>query len=264
MRCIALCTAESYKMSAVASYYKGQGYGVRSYRKVLHLTHSASMRDIFIFSHGCIVLWGFRCGEERQILKQIEPFSVGILSQIEIDRFVFRRGNKTEIYTHPRFNADVITLESDNSQIKLAISYGLAQSIQLESYESLVQKLIDVHTPFFTNFAKTGKINLPRQELSKRIGEIFMARSLVNLNSEYLEAPEYFWEHSNVENYYGLTEKFLDITRRVNTLNQKLNVLHELFEMLTSQLQHSHSNFLEIIIIALIVIEIIISLVILH
>ena len=87
------------------------------------------------------------------------------------------------------------------------------------------------------------------------MGQIFLARSSINLNSEYLAAPEYFWEHPSMEDYYNMSEKFLDIQRRVSTLSQKLDVLHELFDMLSSQLQHRHANILESIIILLIVVE---------
>jgi uncharacterized Rmd1/YagE family protein len=68
------------------------------------------------------------------------------------------------------------------------------------------------------------------------MGQIFLARSYINLNSAYLTAPEYSWEHPSFESYYNMSEKFLDIPKRVSTSNQKLDVIHELFDMLTSQL----------------------------
>lgn len=264
MRCVSFCTAESYKLSAIAAFFKAKGYAVKQYRKVLHLIDLLEAGDVFIFSYGCVVTWGLKHHREKWILEQLEPFAIKPLSLIERDFFVFKNADKTQMLTHERFNADIIHLDSISSQLKLAISYGLAKSIQLESYETAIQKIIDKNTPFFTNIAKVGNISLSRKEISKRMGEIFVARSQINLNSEYLEAPEYFWEHSGEEEYYTMTEKFLTIRRRVAVLNQKLDVLHEIFDMMTTQLQHRHSNFLEIIIIALIFIEIIISLVLVH
>jgi uncharacterized Rmd1/YagE family protein len=102
---------------------------------------------------------------------------------------------------------------------------------------------------------------LPQKEISRRMGQIFLARNYINLNSEYLAIPEYFWEHPSYEDYYEMVEKFLDIPSRVAALNQKLDVLHELFEMLTSQLQHRHASILEMIIILLIFIETVINLI---
>ncbi len=56
--------------------------------------------------------------------------------------------------------------------------------------------------------AKTSKISLTRKIISKRMGEIFLERASVNLNSEYLDMPEYFWKYQSLEDYYIMTEKF--------------------------------------------------------
>lgn len=257
MRCVSFCTADSYKLPAIVTFFKNQGVSCKQYRKVLHIVDPVQNGDIFVFGYGCVVTWGLTHSRELWILKQIEPFAINLLSLVESDCFVFHRDNRTEMISHPRFNADIILLDSDNSQIKLAISYGIAKSIQLESYETEVQKLIDKNTPFFSDLLKRGSIPLSRKEIARRVGEIFVARSQINLNSEYLEAPEYFWEHPNLETYYIMSEKFLDISRRVTALNQKLDVLHELFDMLMTQLQNRHSNFLEMVIIILIFFEVI-------
>lgn len=259
MRCVSFCPAESYKLSAIASFFKFNGYQVRQYRKVLHLSLPTKTGDIFIFSYGCLVIWGLQRDEEVKILDQLQQFSINLLPKMECDRFIFRKGDHTEMATHARFNADIITLESDSVQLKLAISYGLAQSIQLEYYESFVQKTIEKNEQLPQQLAKYGSISLSQKSISKRMGEIFLARSSINLNSEYLAAPEYFWEYPSLEQFYLISEKFLDIPRRVSALNQKLDILHELLGMLTGRLQHWHSSVLEITIIALIVIEIIIS-----
>jgi uncharacterized Rmd1/YagE family protein len=261
MRCVAFCPTENYRLPAIVTFFRGIGCSVKQYRKVLHISYPHSRGDVFIFGYGCLVTWGLRRSQELQLLEQLKPFSIKPLPTLEQARYVFQYGERTEMATHERFNFDIIILESESVQLKLAMSYGLAQSIQLESYESSVQKTIEENAHYPEELAKTGSISLSQKQISKRMGQIFLARSYINLNSEYLAAPEYFWEHPSLEDYYNLSEKFLDIPRRVNALNQKLDVLHELFDMLTSQLQHRHSNMLEIIIIVLIFVEIVISLI---
>ncbi len=105
-----------------------------------------------------------------------------------------------------------------------------------------------------------GTISLSRRALFKRMGEIFIARSSINLSMENLDVPEFFWRNPNLEPYYIMTKKFLDIESRVLALNQKLDVLQELLGILNSQVMHRHSSLLESIIILLILVEIIISL----
>ncbi|EKE01688.1 MAG: Sporulation protein RMD1 (Required for meiotic nuclear divisionprotein 1) [uncultured bacterium] len=261
MRCVSFCPTESYRLTAIAGFFRAKSYIIKQYRKVLHISYPSREGDIFIFSYGCLVTWGLSNIEEKQLLEQLNPFSTNPLPAIEIGHFVYRYGDRTEMATHERFNIDIIMLESESTQLKLAISYGLAQSIQLESYESAVQKTIEQNAHYPEQVARKGSISLSQKEISRRMGQIFLARSSINLNSEYLAAPEYFWEHPSLEDYYNMSEKFLDIPRRVSTLNQKLDVLHELFDMLSSQLQYRHSNMLEIIIIFLIFVEIVLTLI---
>lgn len=266
MRCIALCTASSYALPAIADYFKTKQVLIKHYRNVLHLhiLRKKSSWDIFIFYHGCIVMWGMKKINEQDILKQINKFSVHPLSKPETSSFIYRIGSETKITAFRRFGADVITIaheEDNNAQLKLAISYGLAQSVKLESYEASTQKTIDnnVHIP--NELASKGKIYLSRRSISKRIGEIFLERSSINLNSEYLDVPEYFWEYPHLESFYVMTEQFLDVPNRVISLNKKLDVLHEMFDMLNNQLEYRYSSMLEAVIILLIFIEIVINLI---
>lgn len=261
MRCTSFCTAESYKISAIAAAFKSQGYAIKNYRKVLYISYAPPSGDIFIFNYGCVVIWGLTSRKERELLKELEQFAVNKLAAIESDYFIAKHGNQTEMITHEKLSADIIVLENDGMPLKLAISHGLAQSIQLESYETATQKTIEKNACFPEQLAKTGRISLSQKAIIKRIGEIFIARNYINLNSEFLADPDFFWEHPNLETYYWMGKKFLDIPRRVSALNQKLGILHELFEMLTGQLQHKRSNMLETIIILLILIEVAISLI---
>lgn len=266
MRCISFCTAASYKLNTLADYFRSHHYIVKLFRNVLYVTKSNKEMDIFFFSHGCFVTWGLRKVQEEKLLEQILPFSEGALKETEIerDRFIYIVGKETEIFPHQRFNMDVISIEEgeiDNVQMKLAISYGLAQSVKLEFYEESIQKTVRANSRFSKELAEDGKILLSRKAISKRIGEIFLTRSSVNLSSEYLDVPEYFWRYSNLEKYYIMTEKFLDITKRVQALNQKLDVVHEILEMLNSQLQHRYSSILEFVIILLIFIEIVVQII---
>lgn len=259
MRCVSFCTARSYNLTAAANHYKNTPFHVRLYRNVLHISQPAANKDIFCFTNGCLVCWGLTKREENQLIIDFKSFSTSPLDKIETDRFIYKLGDDTKIQVHEKFNVDMITLETNSTALKLAISYGLAQSIKLEAYEEAITKTTAKNEALSEELALTGKISLSRIDISKRMGEIFIDRSSINLKSEYLDIPEYFWKYPSLESYYVKVEKYLDVPRRVAALNHKLDVLHELFDMLTSQLQHRHSSLLESIIIILILVEIILS-----
>jgi len=232
---------------------------VRLSRDVLHVTNQKH-GDIFFFNYGCFVSWGFKKFFEEKLLEYVRDFSMHPMKNIESDNIFYHSGQETRIDIDEKSRLDVITLSATDPQIKLAISYGLAQSIKLEGFEEAIREVIKKNHQLPEEIATRGVISLSRRAIFKRTGEIFIARRSINLNIEYLEMPEFFWRNPNLEPYYILTKKFFDIEGRVMALNQKLDVLQELLDMLNTQVQHSHSSLLESIIILLILVEIIVSL----
>jgi uncharacterized Rmd1/YagE family protein len=88
---------------------------------------------------------------------------------------------------------------------------------------------------------------------------LFSQKNSINLESFALDTPEFFWKRPRYEPFYQLAVEFLDIQVRLNILNSKLNVVHELYEILSNELKHAHSSFLEWVIIILIMVEVLIS-----
>lgn len=264
LRCLSFCTADSYQLQEAANFFKKKGYHSRLYRDVLYLTNQKKSGDIYIFNHGCLVMWGFRKGTEDKLFDYLKEFSTDPLPRIEFDQFYYHYGDATKINPDDKLRLDIITLESDDPLLKLAISYGLAQSIKLESLEETIKDTIKENDQLPEEIADKGKISLSRRAIFKRMGEIFIVRKSINLNIEFLDAPEFFWRNPLLEPFYTMTKNFLDIPGRVMALNQKLDLLQELLVMLNGQIQHRHSSLLEIIVILLIAFEIIISLFQLH
>lgn len=263
-RCVSYCTATGYDLTGLVHSFKRKGYFIKQSRDVLQVSFTRKLTDLFFFSHGCFACWGFTKIQEQRWLDYVKAYEIGPLKRVEADHFCYQLGEETSIDTHERYKLDVITLDTDDPLIKLAISYGLVQSIKLEAFEDTIQETIKKNSYLPENMAKSGVISLSRRAIFKRMGEIFMVRSSINLNSEYLDVPEFFWRNPHLESFYVMTKKFLDIPSRVMALNQKLDVLQELLNMLNSQIQHRHSSLLESIIIMLILIEIVISLIRFH
>ena len=172
--------------------------------------------------------------------------------QFENDEFTYIYGDTMAI------EEDEIVLQNKSILLKLAISYGIAQSVKLAIFEEMIQKTIDNTKHLPSSLAKKGKIALSRKEISRKMGEIFIERNFINLHSEILDTPEFFWNHPELEPFYRRTSHYLDVTKRVEVLNKRLGVVHELFEILSNELNHQHSSRLEWTIIILIFIEIMI------
>ena len=88
----------------------------------------------------------------------------------------------------------------------------------------------------------------------------FLERAVINLHLDALDTPEFFWEDSELEPLYKMITVYLDVQPRVEVLNKRLSILHELLEVLGNELNHQHSSRLELTIIWLIVFEVCLSL----
>jgi uncharacterized Rmd1/YagE family protein len=262
MRCLAFCTASSYQLEELSQFFQKQNYRQQQFRNVLHIQNSEKTENAFFFQHGCFVTWGLSHAQENLLLSQIDDFSHDTLFKRECHVFVYQYGEKVSLVTSLEGNSDIITLEKeapDGVLLKLAISYGLSQSVKLCSYETSIQKTVAENQPISHELATRGRISLSRKAIFKRIGEIFLAKSSVNLGNEYLDVSDYFWDYPHLEPHYVMVEKFLDIPKRVAVLNQRLDVMHDIVLMLNNQLEHRYSSTLEIIIIVLILGELLVN-----
>ena len=86
---------------------------------------------------------------------------------------------------------------------------------------------------------------------------ILQAKSELNLISNFLYHPKYFWQHPTLEVHFIMLERYLHIQRRVNAINHRLDTINEIFDMFNGYLENRHAKSLEIIIIILISIEIV-------
>jgi uncharacterized Rmd1/YagE family protein len=255
MRCISYCTASSFDIPRLYQALQKQGQA-QLYRDVIHTQTKEDKRikgDVFYFSYGVIVSWGFTQEEELVILANLKEFEREPLAKVEIDEFTYAYGESMKI------EEDEILLQNKSTLTKLAISHGIAQSVKLTIFEDTIQKTIDNSKQLPNTLARKGKIPLSRKEISRKMGELFIERNFINLHSEILDTPEFFWNHPELEPFYRRTAHYLDVTKRVEVLNKRLAVIHELFEILTNELNHQQSSRLELTIIGLIVIEVILA-----
>lgn len=260
MECLSYCIANSIDLTRLDQHYKTTDRDrifTRS-RDVLKISFAGSEhKTLFVFKNGTVVSWGIKRYEIRPYLSVIKQFSHK-LHLVEVrDEFVYRIGPKTSIEPHDYFDVDCITLEADSDELKLSFSYGFSQSIKLHHFESTIETIIEKYTPLINGISTKGVVGIPRNEIQQIIGELVGAKSEMNLISNFLYHPKYFWQHPTLEEYYSMLERYLHIQRRINALNHRLDTLNEIFDMFNGYLESRHAHNLEIIIIVLIAIEII-------
>ncbi|MCH1430508.1 MAG: sporulation protein RMD1 [Chlamydiales bacterium] len=256
MRCTSYCITSSFDFSAlyqklISTHSKES---IHKYREVIHLSTENNEKDIFVFCYGCVVFWGFSLDDERDFLALLSPYEKDPLENIEIEEHNYDFAEKTTI------GREVINLQSPEPSTKLSISYGLSQSIKLTVFEELTEATIQKTRSYPEELAKKGKISITKKRASKIMGQLMLQRNSINLHTEILDIPEFFWEFPDLEHLYAQTAGAFEIPSRVEILNKRLDIIKETFELLSNELNHQHSSFLEWIIIVLILIEVLFTL----
>ena len=249
MKGVAFCTASTYNIKALGEELKGQ-YVVRLYREVLQVDLSRENAIVFYFAFGVMVCWGLTTEECERSVEAVRPFQELSLDTVEKDDFSFAVGGGAKIVK------DEIILPNREMLTFLAVSYALARSIKLSALETALQRIFVLTQHIPMNLARRGEIVLSRREIRRMMGQLFLERNSINLQCDVLDVPEFFWENIELEPIYMMVAHHFDIEKRVKVLNQRLNIVHELFDMLNNEINHMHSSRLEWFIIWLIIAEV--------
>lgn len=260
MRCTYYCIADSINIDDLIKFLHHGGYEPKIYDQAIYL-QALLCRDeeknIICFSYGCVVFWGFEQAEELLFLDEIKGFEIEPLLERIVDHSTYIYIDESRSYINEE--NDEILLSSKDILIKVSLSYGLSQSVKLTAFEESVKKTINKTKHLPLELKEKGKTSLSKKQLSQLIGELFAERNSISIHSDIMDMPEFFWRRSNYEIYYTEASKYLDVETRLLILNNKLSVIQELYQILSSELNHIHSSKLELIVVWLIIFEIIIG-----
>lgn len=256
MECCAFCNAAGYNLKSLK---EGLQYKFKTtlYKDVAHVEvpFQGQTCDLFYFSYGSVVCWGTSKDNGIKFLDLVREYADRISEDTETDEFTY---NQNDVY---KIVDDEISLPNLDILTKLAVSHGIAQSVKLGTFEIALHKTFALTKQIPEDLARYGKISLSRHEIRKKMGALFIERNSINLHLDVLDQPEFFWDYPELERFYVMTANYLDLSNRLEVLNQRLGIVHELFEMLGNELNHQHSSRLEWTIICLIVIEVLLSIV---
>jgi uncharacterized Rmd1/YagE family protein len=259
MECLSYCIANKIDLTGLDDHYKTTlvGYVSVKSRDVLKLRPSDKKNIlVFVFRNGTVVSWGVKRYQVAEYLDTLRQFSDKPVMFRVRDECHYQLGDKTAIEPHDFFDVDCLSLDTDSDELKLSLSYGFSQSVKLQYFETILEALIEKYTPLIHGLSNKGEMAVTRKQIRQVIGEILGAKSEMNLISNFLYHPKYFWQHPTLEVHYIMLERYLHIQRRVNAINHRLDTLNEIFDMFKVYLENRHSHRLEVIIILLITIEI--------
>ncbi|KAF4121712.1 hypothetical protein GMORB2_1551 [Geosmithia morbida] len=228
-----------------------------------------NLGEIFVFSYGVVVFWNFSENQEKDILADLtfadaEKDGASLLTRpleqddYETEEFHFEYSSDVQ---RPRVFNDMFTLmpRSDH-MIKLTISHAIAQSTRLCFFEErMSETMLDAqHVP--KNLALTGELNMTRTEIVRILGRLFKSRVDINLSSNVLDVPNFFWDSEpTLHPLYAAIRDYLEIDPRIKVLNERCRVFLDLAEILSDSIADSKMSAITWIVIILIVVSILVT-----
>lgn len=123
-------------------------------------------------------------------------------------------------------------------------------------WESLLNDFIEKINPITENMKKGKRLRLTREQVFKRTGELFALRHQINLESDLLDEPDFYWDRDHLVPLYHKIFNHLKLSKRTRVMNEKISDCLSLIELVTNHLNDKHHTRLEWMIILLIMVEV--------
>lgn len=246
-------------------------------------------KEIFVFRDGSVVFWCVPEIERGAFMKMLSKYSVApylkslvIYEREEMDiKFTNGKSGLVGEKIHLRQSLDDRlngTRKEEKGQEKVLESHkgkereeeefhrllemytfsnAMSQSVKLAIWEASLSKFVSSIVSVTDDLRHGNKIRMSRKQVLMKTGELFSLRHLINLSSDLLDTPDFYWDRGTLEPLYQSLFNHLNIARRTRVMNEKLSHCCELTELLSTQLNDAHHTRLEIMIIVLIMVEVV-------
>ncbi len=202
---------------------------------------------------GTVAFWNVGEKLKKQFLRELAPLAK----------------SKKEFYPHTETTKVIIGAEtervtftkvflSDFSLEKIRIiSYVLSQSVALERYENEIEENLKELGVVIENLKSKGRAMLRERELLKRIGKVLSVKQVAVAHLSLFDKPDEAWESPELEMLYNQLHREYEMGDRFDILDEKINFLSDNAKLLLDFIAEKRNAFLEMVIIALFIIDLI-------
>jgi required for meiotic nuclear division protein 1 len=209
-----------------------------------------------LFRYGVGVLIGLSQQQEQELLEKLSARVSGRLDRYEEETALVKLAEEDEDQVPA---GGPILVRAMSPERLLVISDVLAKSVVLAHDERRVAEVFEVIEPFARELATRGKARLNRTGILRLIGNALLVQHRVSGRVAITEKPDALWDRPDLERLYARLEDEYELRERVDTLNRKLAVISETATTLADIIDTQRSLRLELIIVALIALEIVIT-----
>jgi uncharacterized Rmd1/YagE family protein len=210
-----------------------------------------------VFRYGVVVLFDAEPAQERAFIAGLDGRIAERLAQPDTEQ--------AEILVKPEGEEPVdasgaIVLRDAGPERLQVVASVLSKSVVLAHYEARIAAVFDRIEPLADRLRRDGRTGTRAKELLQQIGEVLLTQQRMVGRVEVGEKPEVLWDHPGLERLYARLEDEYELSERGRAIERKLGLVSDTVETLVDLVQNKRSTRLEWYIIALIAIEIALTL----
>ncbi len=209
-----------------------------------------------LFRYGVVVLFNTDPSVEAEFLAQLTPLLTDPLAKRENDFVRLRVDPGADEQVDAQ---GVIVVHEIGIERLQALAIVLAKSLVLSHYELRLAAVFDRIDPLASGLARRGRSIARSAALTRQIGKVLLIQHRMVGRAEVSEKPELLWEHPELERFYTRLAEEYELRERDHALDRKLDVISRTVESLLSLVQSNSNLRVEWYIVALIVVELILS-----
>ncbi|KAF7327814.1 DUF155 domain-containing protein [Mycena kentingensis (nom. inval.)] len=280
-----LATAERYLFSRLRGHPKLAAHSQKFYESWWISrwgAESGKEGEIFVFGNGSFVCWGLDEDDAHrfavEVIERVPGIEISPLKTPETEELEFvvdpaestrLQGDLIILGKPPTLDEVVVpspfpsmVFPAETLFARYAFSQALSRSTALSALEVSLDDYLSSMALLPHSLAKTGKPGMGRTALVKKLGELMVLRQGLNLNREnFSDVPDFYWTEPELERYFNSVSRALDVQIRANSVNDKITYAAEAQSVLRQLLTESSSHSMELVIIALIAVEVVIALI---
>ena len=249
----ALAFVENFSLKELALHYPEAKKG----RQMLWYPAAAG-GTIYLFSFGVVIFFDVgQAGREGELLRLRHAPNGMRDAQVILEEFTVRERPEAR----PDVEEGALVVDALTPERASMVALTVAQSAAMEYYESIVDQMFADTDHFVQRLEKSGNISVFTAKLQRFIGAAISTRSEVISVLHLLDKPDLVWDDAGAERIYEELRSEFDLVDRYQSLELKLRSVQESLSLLTDIARDRRLVFLEGSVIALILLEIVLSLV---
>jgi len=208
-----------------------------------------------LFRYGAVVLFGLDPVESGAFLQSLLP--------LVSEAYPAPESEDLEITLAPgaeeRIVGGRLALQAFDSERLQVVADALAKSVVLAHYETTVAAVFDEVEPLAEDLRERGRSRIHGRELLRHIGRTLDIQQRMVGRVEVEEKPEALWERPDLERLHQRLAEEYELMERHRALERKLDLIARTANTLLTLQYNRRSLRVEWYIVALIVIEILIT-----